>query len=145
MGVKTRYSLALAALLVAAAAAAFFLLHRQQPTPRPAPPPAAATSVPATPTSTDCFLPGPAPVPPDGRTATTAEMQLGHDVIQRFVEQLEHYQACLNNKIDHAAPGVTQQQKDTWIHQGNAAVDDANALAQAYSAQIRIFKARKPK
>jgi hypothetical protein len=138
MGAKTRYLLAMAALLVAAAAAAFFLMHKQPHTVHPAPPSATAPSRSA---NAVCVLPGPAPVPPDGLTATAADMQLGHDVIQRFVEQLEHYQACLNNKIDHPAPGVTAQQKDTWTQQGDSAVDEANALAQAFSVQLKIFKA----
>jgi hypothetical protein len=142
MGVKTRYLAALAAVLtVGVVAGALFLLHRAPPASRPAPPPVAAKAVSE---NENCVLPGPAPVPPDGLTASEAEMQLGHDVIQRFVEQLEHYQACLNTRIDHPAPGVTAQQKDTWTQQGDSAVDEANALAQAFSVQLKIFKARKP-
>lgn len=73
-------------------------------------------------------------------------MKLGHDAAQSFVLQLEAYQACLNDKIDHPAPGTTDQQKKGWETQGDEAVDLAHAIADAFSAQIKIFEARaKPK
>ncbi len=80
---------------------------------------------------------------PDGHTADVGTMQQGHDNIQAFVLQLEAYQACRNNQIDHAAVTVPVAQKQTWLDQGNDAVDQANALAQAFAAQLRVFKARK--
>jgi hypothetical protein len=98
----------------------------------------------ASPAAAECLLPGPPPVPPDGSTATAADMALGHDTLQGFVNQLEAYQACLNNKVDHPAPGVTDAQKDMWIKQGNAAVDQANALAAAFAEQLKMFNARLP-
>jgi hypothetical protein len=136
------------AILIAIGAGAFFVLQRHPlstRTARVAPitvgplkavPPAATAPV-------DCLLPGPPPVPPDGRTSTAAEMKLGQVVIQNFVNELEAYQACRNDQIDHPAPGVSAQQTETWIEQGNAAVDQANAIAGAYSRQLQIFKARK--
>jgi len=81
-------------------------------------------------------------VAPDGNTATAADMKLGHDVLQGFVVQLEAYQACRNNQADHAAPGVSDQQKQAWIEKGNEAVDEANAIASSFSDQLKIFKAR---
>jgi hypothetical protein len=92
----------------------------------------------------DCLLPGPPPAEPTGAVATKDDMALSRTVIQAFVQQLEAYQACRNNQADHAAPGVTQAQKDKWIEQGNDAVDEANALASAFSAQLQIYKTRHP-
>ena len=69
-------------------------------------------------------------------------MKLGHDVMQAFVNQLEAYQACRNNQADHAAPGTPDKQKDAWIEQGNQAVDEANAIKDAYGQQLQIFKSR---
>ena len=69
-------------------------------------------------------------------------MKLGHDVVQAFVLELEAYQACRNNQIDHASATVSAQQKQTWIDEGNGAVDEANAIANAFSAQLKVFKAR---
>ncbi len=91
-----------------------------------------------------CLLPGPPPVAPNGALASVADMKLGHDVMQNFVLRLEAYQACRNAQADHAAAGVSQTQKDAWIAQGNDAVDEANALAASFSAQLKVFKARQP-
>ena len=70
-------------------------------------------------------------------------MRQSHDNIQNFVLQLEAYQACRNNQVDHAASGTQVVQKQAWLNEGNDAVDQANALAQAFAAQLRVFKARK--
>jgi hypothetical protein len=108
-------------------------------TAHPAPIPAAAPPAPA-----DCAAPGMPPPPPDGDTASAAEMKAAHDRIQSFVLALEAYQACRNNQIDHAGPSVTEAQKQTWLDDGNNAVDEANALASAFSAQLKLFKAKNP-
>jgi hypothetical protein len=134
-----RLKIVVALAVVVALGVGAFLALRHAPAPAPA-----AGSPPAAAPQAECLLPGPAPVPPDGANATAADISLGHDTIQAFVNQLEAYQACLNNKVDHAPPGVTDTQKDVWIEQGNAAVDQANALAAAFSEQLKIFKA-KPK
>ena len=102
--------------------------------------PAATAATPAPPA--DCLLPGPPPVPPNGATASPDDMKLGHDVMQGFVLQLEAYQACRNNQIDHAAASVTPAQKQEWLAQGNDAIDEANALAAAFGQQLKIFKAK---
>ena len=136
MAGKTAY-LAVAAVVVIAAGVGGYIALRSPGVPAPAP----SQAVP--PEAHDpCLLPGPPPVPPDGATATAADISLGHDTIQAFVIQLENYQACRNNQIDHPAPGVTDAQKETWTEQGNAAVDEAHAMADAFSAQLKIFKAR---
>jgi hypothetical protein len=106
------------------------------PVQQPAPPPPPAAPA-------ECLLPGPPPVPPDGSTATDADMKLGHDAIQHFVLQLEAFQACRNAEIEHAPAGTTDARKQSWIQEGNAAVDEAHALADAFSAQLKIFHAHK--
>lgn len=134
----------LAAIVVVGGIAATLLLRHPAPPAAPVAPtaaaaPAAAAPPPAPPA--DCLLPGPPPVAPDGTTASAADMKLGHDVMQSFVNALEAYQACRNDQADHT-PGVTDAQKDKWITQGNAAVDEANALANAFAVQLKRFKAR---
>jgi hypothetical protein len=66
-------------------------------------------------------------------------MKLGHDAIQHFVLQLEAFQACRNAMIDHAPAGTTAERKQIWVQEGNAAVDEAHALADAFSEQLKIF------
>jgi hypothetical protein len=149
MNAATKFLAALAAAL-AIGAGIYFFLSKNHPAPMPtaAPtpsPPALKQAAPApAPPKSDCLLPGPPPVPPNGYTASTADMALGHATIQNFVNELESYQACRNNQLDHAGASVSEQQKQTWLEQGNAAVDEANALAAAFSAQLKIFKARTP-
>jgi hypothetical protein len=151
MNTATKSLLALAA-VIAIGAGLFFVLHKPQVNPMPAPAPASmapAAPVPVAPAPSasakpDCLLPGPPPVPPNGATATAADMALGHATIQNFVNELENYQACRNNQLDHADASVSDKQKQAWLDQGNAAVDEANAIANAFTAQLKIFKARPP-
>jgi len=168
MAINPKYLLALG--VVVLGAGTFFAL-RELHSPAPPPPPPALTApsqtvpvLPATPlvlpqtgpsptppatsaavvVPSDCLLPGPPPVPPYGATASAADMKLGHDVIQNFVVQLEAYQACRNSQADNSPASVSNQQKQTWLADGNAAVDEANALADAFSAQLKAFKAKHP-
>jgi hypothetical protein len=138
---RTRILLALGAIIVVAA-----LVFTWEERARLAPPVAPVITHKVAPAPVaqpaDCRLPGPPPVAPDGATASIADMKLGQTAIQNFVLQLEAYQACRDSQADHAAPGTAQAQKDDWIKQGDDAVDEAHALADAFSAQLKIFKAR---
>ncbi len=66
-------------------------------------------------------------------------MKLGHDAIQHFVLQLEAFQACRNAMIDRPPAGTTDARKQMWLQEGNAAVDEAHALADAFAEQLKIF------
>jgi hypothetical protein len=154
MSAVTKSLLALVAAIAIVASAYYFIATNHTVSgPASLPPPIpqamkqaapAPVPAPAQPKS-DCLLPGPPPVPPDGNTASAADMALGHATIQTFVNELENYQACRNYQLDHAAPTITDAQKQTWLDEGNAAVDQANAIAGAFAAQLKIFKARTPK
>jgi len=152
---KIRILFALAILaVIAAGGGAYYVLQVKHltlpqavpaiPSPAKLPAPAVAPT-PSAGAPAECMLPGPPPVPPDGATSTDADMKLGHDAIQAFVLQLEAYQACRNAQVDHSPPGTTDQQKQTWVQQGNAAVDEAHALADAFSGQLRVYHARASK
>jgi len=156
MHVKTPFIVGGAVILVVLAAAAYIELR---PAPVRVAPPAAAPVAPAAPAPAiqpaappqaaiqppaDCLLPGPPPVSPDGGKATAADMKLGHDVIQSFVMQLESYQSCRERQIAAAGSGTTDQQKQTWRDQGNAAVDEAQALAASFAAQLKIYHTKHP-
>ncbi len=137
--------IALGVVIVIVAAIALALRMQKPAVVHPAAPAAVTPgAAPSAKPPADCLLPGPPPVPPNGETATAAEMKLGHDVMQAFVQQLEDYQACRNNQIDHPPPGASTPQKEIWLQQGNDAVDEANMLANAFSAQLKAFKARNP-
>jgi hypothetical protein len=130
-----------AAVVIAAGVGAVLLMQKHTPVAAPQ----HVTTEPATTGASppaDCLLPGPPPVAPSGVTATAADMQLGRDVSQHFVNQLEAYQACRDAQADHAPPGVSQKQKDTWVAQGDDAVDEAHAVADAFATQLKIYKDR---
>ena len=153
-GLNTRTMLAAGLMLAILAGGAALLLTR--PGTRLPPPivtaPAVRHDMALPPTSTgeprqapaDCLLPGPPPVLPDGASADAAEMKAGHDRIQGFVKQLEAYQACRDAQHDHAGPEVSAKQKQDWLDQGDAAVDQAQALAKAFSAQLAVYRAAHP-
>ncbi len=157
MASKTTFLLVGGAAVVIAAGVAFAVLHKPAataPSPSPTSTSDSTTSAPAAaqaptfsnvaPGADPCLLPGPPPVAPAGATATADDMKLGHDVIQHFVEQLEGYQACRNNQVDHAPASVSADQKEKWTAQGNAAVDEAHAVADSFTAQLQVFKQRHP-
>jgi hypothetical protein len=150
--VKTPFIVGGAVILVVVAAVAY-LEFRPTPTVVTTPPPAAHAPAPAAgppppqaaiQPPADCLLPGPPPVAPDGGKASAEDMKLAHDVIQSFVVQLEGYQSCRETKITTAGNTVTDQQKQTWREQGNAAVDEAQALAAAFASQLKIYHAKHP-
>lgn len=138
-----------AVVLVAIIGGGIFIALKERPKPQPAPVTASTqaptpAAAPAAQPTADCLAPHPLPPVPDGATAGLVEMKMAHDLIQNFVLKLEAYQACRDNMADHAPPGVSTQQKQTWVAQGDSAIDAANALAAAFSVQLKIFQARNP-
>jgi hypothetical protein len=92
----------------------------------------------------DCPTPGPAPVVPDGTTATVDQMKAAHEQIQSYANLLQSVQDCYEAKIKMAPKGAKADDLQKLRDSGNAAVDQAKALGDAYSAQVKIFKARAP-
>jgi hypothetical protein len=113
--------------------------------PAPAPVPA-ASPVPAAPVPVTelCVVPGPAPAMPRATVATAEDMKTQHDAVQAFVRALEAYQACVNALIDHPPAGTDEATKQVLITLSNHAIDRANALADAFAEQERIFKTHQP-
>jgi hypothetical protein len=86
--------------------------------------------------------PGPAPIVPNGATADAASMSAAHDAIQAYVNSLEAYQACLLAQTKDTSEEISPELKMTWIAQGDAALDAAQALANAFSVALKTFKER---
>jgi len=90
----------------------------------------------------ECAAPGQAPVVPDGQTATAAQMDTAKQQVQTYVNALQSVQDCYEARIKmtqkSAKPDDLQKMRDA----GNAAVDQAQALAAAYVAQKKIFNNR---
>lgn len=82
------------------------------------------------------------PAMPNGATADEETMKAAHDAIQAYVNQLEAYKACLKDQAEHAPPDTPKEVAQTWIAQGDAAVDYASYIAAEFSATLKQFKAR---
>ena len=137
---RGRWGLVAAAVVVAIGAGVWGASHRA---PRPAV--VHPASVPAVaPGAADCVHPEHPPTPPDGATASRDDMLRGHDAVQSFVNRLEGYQACRNGQIDHAGADISPAQKQAWLDAGNTAVDEAHAIADAFGAQLSVYKGKHP-
>jgi len=98
----------------------------------------------AVPVTDRCLVPGPAPAMPRGTVATADDMKIQHDAIQAFVKALEAYQVCVNDLIEHPPAGTDEAARQVLVTLSNHAIDRANALANGFSEQERLFKARNP-
>jgi len=93
----------------------------------------------------DCPQPGPAPAIPDGATATVDQMKSAHEAIQKYVNLLQQEQDCVEARIKISPKGTKAEVLQKLRDQGNAAIDQAKALGDSYSAQVKAFKARTAK
>lgn len=93
----------------------------------------------------ECGTPGPAPAVPDGSTATADQMATAHGAVQTYVNTLQTYQDCEEANIKNAPKGTKGEELQKLRDQGNAAIDQAQALSTSFSQQMKIFKARPQK
>ena len=87
----------------------------------------------------ECAQPGQAPVVPDGQTATAAQMDTAKQQVQSYVNSLQSVQDCYEAKIKIGRTSLKPDEAQKMRDAGNAAVDQAQALATAYVAQKKIF------
>jgi hypothetical protein len=90
----------------------------------------------------ECATPPHAPDMPQGATATDEEMKAGHDALQKYVNTLEQYEACIDAEIKAAPPDAKPEDKARLISKADAAIEAAHEIADIYSIQLRAFKAR---
>ena len=83
-----------------------------------------------------------APEIPNGAKADEQSMKIAHDGIQAYVVELEAYKTCLKDQYDKAPPDVSEEQKLSWLAQGDAAVDAANYMANQFSYALKAYKER---
>ncbi|GIL41764.1 hypothetical protein [Roseiterribacter gracilis] len=88
-----------------------------------------------------CLAPAP-PGIPDGKTASVDQMNNAAVAVKQYVKMLEFYQACLKKQDSDAPAGTTDEQRRIWLTQYNNAVDKMEEVANAFNAQLRIYKAR---
>ena len=90
----------------------------------------------------DCPAPGPAPVIPDGSTATAEQMNAAKAAVQSYVNALQSVQDCIEARIKMGQKSIKPDDLQKMRDAGNAAVDQAQALAAAYVAQKKVFNNR---
>jgi glutamine cyclotransferase len=93
---------------------------------------------------------------PDGATATMDEMIAGQQAVKKFDADITVYTQCLQSELDQAlATGVLEdpakeaaRKKDLQemaAKKNNAAVDQAQSLADRFNEQVRTYKAKQKK
>ena len=97
----------------------------------------------------DCTYPQKPDKAPDGNRATRAEMVAAIKVNQQYQADVTAYLACLKSEHDadmakNAAASADEKKKMTtmWEKKNDAAVDEAQEVADRINEQIRVCKAR---
>jgi hypothetical protein len=96
----------------------------------------------ALPAAAECVAPGAAPQIPDGTTATVDQLKAAHTAVQSYVNLLQSYQDCLEAQIKLTQKTTKPEELQKLRDAGNAAIDQAKALSDNYSAQVKAFKTR---
>jgi hypothetical protein len=111
-----------------------------------------AASVAAGPAFAACTYPKAPEKIPDGNTATLDEMLAAQRAVKAFDAAITTYQGCLeqeNSSALAANPEMTEEQKAERLkilgQKQNAAVDEAQALADRFNAQIRVYREKNAK
>lgn len=111
-----------------------------------------AASVAAGPAFAACTYPKAPETIPDGNTASLEEMLTAQRAVKAFDAAITAYQGCLeseNNAAFAANPDLTDEQRKERLNilgqKQNAAVDEAQALADRLNAQIRVYREKNAK
>ncbi len=101
----------------------------------------------------DCSYPQAPTQLPDGSTATLKEMIAAMQAVKSYNEEMTAYLSCIelerDSRVAAAGATLTKQQKAELeaieIQKHNAAVDQLQAVANQFNAQVKVFKARDKK
>jgi len=104
----------------------------------------------AAPVYADCTYPVAPDKVPDGATATLEEMLAGQKAVKEFQQAINDYTACidkeLDDKIAKAGDKLKPDQKTDMqrieAQKHNAAVDQAQAVADRFNEQVKVYKTR---
>jgi len=99
----------------------------------------------------DCPYPTAPASLPDGRTATLEDMLAGQKAVKEYQKAIDEYVGCLDKELDSNKPkgDLNAQQKAEVekmsameAQKHNAAVDQAQAVADRFNEQVKVYKAR---
>ncbi len=83
-----------------------------------------------------------APQLPDGGTSDLETMVEGQKAVKAYVAETEAYLDCLNEEGAAVADEETPEQQHARVELHNQAVDDMDAVADAFNEEIREYKAK---
>ena len=83
-----------------------------------------------------------APTLPDGATSNLETMVEGQKAVKAYVAETEAYLDCLTAEGEAAVEEETPEQQLARIEEHNSAVDDMEAVAEAFNEEIRQYKAQ---
>jgi hypothetical protein len=116
----------------------------------------AAFAVIAGPVYADCSYPPPPEKLPDGNTATLEEMVSANKAVKEYETAVNAYLSCIKLEYDDAL-GKAGDKPDAdkkkaldemdrmTVQKHNATVDQAQAIADRFNAQVRAYKAKNDK
>lgn len=88
---------------------------------------------------------------PDGSTATLEQMVAAQQAVKQFDADITAYNACLDMELQSllADPNLDEARRNELramqVKKNNAAVDEAQAVADRFNEQLRAFKAAQKK
>jgi hypothetical protein len=98
----------------------------------------------------DCNAPNP-PAVPDAAKASRAEMVAAHTAFQAYDAATKTYTGCVDAAVDRISQQFAQAGADELntvkvlgLGAHNQAIDQEQALADQFNAQVRAFKAKHP-
>jgi hypothetical protein len=83
---------------------------------------------------------------PDGRSATYEQMVEAQKAVKQFDADIAAYNACLTMELEALAadPAIDDARRaelaEMQVKKNNAAVDEAQAVADRFNEQLRAFK-----
>ena len=98
-----------------------------------------------------CIYPRPPEDIPDGATATYEQMVAAQRAVKQFDADITAYTACLTMELEalRADPEVDEARKAEFevmqAKKNNAAVDEAQSVADRFNEQLRVYKERTKK
>lgn len=85
---------------------------------------------------------------PDGKSATYEEMLAAHKAVTQFNDDINAYNACLDMEMTALEKSGLYDEnrlaelREMHAKKNNAAVDEVQAVANAFNEQLAIYKAR---
>lgn len=95
-----------------------------------------------------CIYPRAPEQMPDGKTASETEMVESHRAVKQFNEDINAYNTCLELELNSLEQSGLYEEarlaelRIMQVKKNNAAVDEAQAVADRFNEQLRIYKAR---